>query len=131
MNSNNIVISGGIISYISNVLKTANLNKKYLVISLSPYSFIICLLLFLLRKKVFVYLRSNGYEEYKCYSKYFGPIIYHLMFSLVSWKSKLIACRSHLLEGKKGEIVSPSQLNQKWFTDKKPSNLKNIRLLYF
>ncbi len=130
MNSNNIVISGGIISYISNVLKTANLNKKYLVISLSPYSFIICLLLFLLRKKVFVYLRSNGYEEYKCYSKYFGPIIYHLMFSLVSWKSKLIACRSHLLEEKKGEIVSPSQLNEKWFGNRKSPDLTKIKLLY-
>jgi glycosyltransferase involved in cell wall biosynthesis len=27
-------------------------------------------------------------------------------------------------------VVSPSQLNEKWFTDRKPSNLKNIRLLY-
>ena len=130
INLNNIVISGGIISYILNVIKTANLNKKYLVISLSPYTFIICLLLFLLRKKVFVYLRSNGYQEYKYYSKYFGPIIYHLMFSLVSWKSKLIACRPHLLEGKKGEVVSPSQINEKWFDNRQSPDLTKIKLLY-
>ena len=130
INLNNIVLSGGIISYILNVIKTANLYKKYLVISLSPYSFIICLLLFLLRKKVFIYLRSDGYEEYKCYSKYFGPIIYHMMFSLVSWKSKFIACRSHLLKGKKGELVSPSQLNEKWFNNRKSTDIKKIKLLY-
>ena len=126
----NIIISRNIIPYISNILKTSHLHNKYLVISLSPYTFIICLLLFIFRKKVFVYLRSDGHEEYKCYSKYFGPIIYHTMFTIASWGSNLIACRSHILKGKKGVVVSPSQLNQKWFTDKKPSNLKNIRLLY-
>ena len=41
INLNNIVISSGIIAYILKVLKTINLNKKYLIISLSPYSFII------------------------------------------------------------------------------------------
>tara|TARA_B100000700_G_scaffold317359_1_gene408599 strand:- start:131 stop:1165 length:1035 start_codon:yes stop_codon:yes gene_type:complete len=130
INLNNIVISSGIIAYILKVLKTINLNKKYLIISLSPYSFIICLLLFLLRKKVFVYLRSDGYQEYKYYSKYFGPIIYHFMFTLVSWKSELIACRSHLLKGKKGEIVSPSQINENWFDNRKSPDLSKIKLLY-
>ena len=130
MNLKKIVISGGIISYILNVLKTANLNKKYLIISLSPYSFIICLLLFCLRKKVFIYLRSNGYEEYKCYSKIFGPVIYHIMFVIVGWRSSLISWRENILKGKKGEIVSPSQLNEKWFQFRSAPNLKKIQLLY-
>jgi len=52
------------------------------------------------------------------------------MFTIASWGSNLIACRSHILKGKKGVVVSPSQLNQKWLTDRKPSNLKNIKLLY-
>ncbi len=126
----NIIISRNIISYILNIIKTTNSNKKYFVISLSPHTFIICLLLFILRRKVFVYLRSDGYEEYKCYSKYFGPSIYHLMFKLAFWRSSFIACRSHILKGKKGLVVSPSQLNQRWFVERKPSNLKNIELLY-
>ena len=82
------------------------------------------------RKKVFVYLRSDGYEEYKCYSKFFGPTIYHFMFIIASWGSHLIACRSHILKGKKGAVVSPSQLNERWFLNRKPPNLKNINLLY-
>jgi len=52
------------------------------------------------------------------------------MFTIASWGSRLIACRAHILKGKKGIVVSPSQLNQKWFVDRKPSNLKNIKLLY-
>ena len=126
----NIVISRNIISYIFNIIKTNNLHNKYFIISISPYTFIICLLLFILRKKVFIYLRSDGYEEYKCYSKYFGPAIYHIMFTIASWGSRLIACRSHILKEKKGIVVSPSQLNQKWFVDRKSPNLKNIKLLY-
>ena len=130
INLKNIIMSKNILAYIFNILKSLSFSEKYLIISLSPYTFTICVLLSIFRKKVYVYLRSNGYEEYKCYSKYFGPAIYHLMFTLTSWRSNLIACRSHILKGKKGLVVSPSQLNEKWFVDRKISNLTNIRLLY-
>ena len=126
----NISISNGIISYIFKVIKKINSFEKCLVISLSPYTFFTCLFLFLFRKKVFLYLRSDGYEEYKCYSKYLGPFFYHIMFNIVSWGANLIACRSHILKGKKGSVVSPSQLNQKWFTNRREANLKKINLLY-
>ena len=88
------------------------------------------ILLFILGKKVFIYLRSDGYEEYRSFSKYFGPLLYHFMFSLACLKSQLIACRSKLLKGKKGKIVSPSQLNKKWFNRRKAPQLKKIKLLY-
>ena len=130
INLKKIILSNGIFSYILNIIKTKNTYKKYLVISLSPYTFIISLLLFFLRKKVYIYLRSDGYEEYKCYSKYFGPFIYHIMFTIASWGSNLIACRSHILNGKNGIIVSPSQLNERWFNNIKPVNLSKINLLY-
>lgn len=130
INLKNIFISQGILSYIFNVLRTNKSHNKYLIISLSPYTFIISIFLMILRKKIFVYLRSDGYEEYKCYSKFFGPLIYHLMFTIVSWRSNLIACRSHILRGKKGKIVYPSQLNQKWFLNRKSPNLNSIKLLY-
>ncbi len=99
INLSNIIISNSLFSYLINVFKTKYLFDKYLVISLSPYTFIISLLLIILKKKVYLYLRSDGYEEYKCYSKYFGPIIYHIMFTLISYSSKLIACRSHYFKG--------------------------------
>jgi len=126
----NIIISKGIISYIFNIFKKKKLHNKYFVISISPYTFIICLLLFILRKKVFIYLRSDGYEEYKCYSKYFGPTIYHIMFTIASWGSTLVSCRSHILYGRKGELVSPSQLHEKWFANRKSPDLKSAKLLY-
>jgi len=130
INIKNIIISSGIFSYIYKVIKSSNLNNKYLIISLSPYTFVMSILLFILGKKVFIYLRSDGYEEYRSFSKYFGPLLYHFMFSLACLKSQLIACRSKLLKGKKGKIVSPSQLNKKWFNRRKAPQLKKIKLLY-
>ena len=47
----NIIISKGIVSYISNILKKANLHNKYLVISLSPYTFIFVFYYLCLEKK--------------------------------------------------------------------------------
>tara|TARA_Y100000816_G_C25999930_1_gene522449 strand:- start:265 stop:888 length:624 start_codon:yes stop_codon:yes gene_type:complete len=52
------------------------------------------------------------------------------MFSIASLSSNLIACRKHLLKEKKGELVSPSQLNEKWFDNRKSPDLKKIKLLY-
>jgi len=130
INLKNIIMSKNILAYIFNILKSLSFSEKYLIISLSPYTFTICVLLSIFRKKVYVYLRSNGYEEYKCYSKYFGPSIYHIMFSIASLASNLIACRKHLLKEKKGEVVSPSQLSEMWFTDNKGSSLEKVKLLY-
>ena len=83
-----------------------------------------------IKKKIFVYLRSNGYEEYKCILGFFGPFLYHIMFTIVSWKAFLISCRTHLLNGKFGKIVSPSQLSEKWFLSHQNPGLKKIELLY-
>ena len=47
-----------------------------------------CILLFLF-KKPNVYLRSDGYEEYKSILGFFGPAIYHIMFFIVGKISNL------------------------------------------
>jgi len=128
---NDIYVSSNIFKFLLNIFNTFKIkNKKYFIISITPYTFIAYLFLFIFGKKVFVYLRSNGYEEYKCYSKIFGPLIYHIMFMTVGWKSTLISCRKHLLKGKKGEIVSPSRLNEKWFKSRSNPNLQKINFLY-
>jgi len=118
-------------SYISSVITSSKeTDSKYLIISISPYTFIISLFLKFLGKKPIVYLRSDGYGEYKAISGKVGQIIYHFMFLIVTSISNLISCREYILKGKKGKIVHPSQLDSIWL--RKPKNLviNNFKLLY-
>ena len=103
---------------------------RYLIISLSPYTFLASILLKFFSRNHFVYLRSDGYEEYKAILGNLGKFIYHIMFKISVFKAQLIACRKHLLRNKNGTIVNPSQLNNNWFKDQKEPNFKNINLLY-
>ena len=105
-------------------------NSKFLVISISPYTFLACLFLNIFGKTPYVYLRSDGYGEYKTILGFFGPIIYHFMFSVISLKSKLISCRNYILRGKKGDIIFPSQLDKDWFERVKEKKIDTIKLLY-
>ena len=59
-------------------------NTKFLIISISPYTLLICMFLRLYGKTPIVYLRSDGYGEYKAILGNFGKLIYHLMFNLVT-----------------------------------------------
>ena len=126
-----IKIFSNFFSYISSVIRASKeLDSKYLIISISPYTFVISIFLKLLGKKPIVYLRSDGYGEYKSILGNVGPIIYHLMFTIITSISDLISCREYILKGKKGKIVHPSQLDSIWL--RKPKNLvtKNFKLLY-
>ena len=59
-------IFSNIFSYLSEVIKSTEIeNTKFLVISISPYTFFICLFLRIYGKTPIVYLRSDGYGEYK------------------------------------------------------------------
>jgi glycosyltransferase involved in cell wall biosynthesis len=126
-----VKIFDNIFSYILASIKTLkNDNTKYLIISISPYTFIICLFIKLFGKTPIVYLRSDGYGEYKAILGNFGPIIYHLMFTITATISNLVSCRNYILKGKKGKIVSPSQLDSTWLRKSKPVEIKDLRLLY-
>ena len=75
-------IFSNIFSYLSEVIRSTKIeNTKFLVISISPYTFFICLLLRLYGKTPIVYLRSDGYGEYKAILGNIGKFIYHLMFA--------------------------------------------------
>ena len=87
-------------------------------------------MLALFRKKPIVFLRSDGYEEYRSILGFLGPSIYHFMFFMVSKLSSLIGCGEKVLRRKKGQVVFPSQLTEKWFLNNKNANLSNIKLLY-
>jgi len=127
----NIKIFSSIFSFIYAILSsTKNKNSKYLIISISPYTFLACIFLKLFGKSPIIYLRSDGYGEYKAILGFIGPAIYHLMFSILSLISNLISCRSYILKGRKGEIVSPSQLDSEWLNNIRENNIESIKLLY-
>ena len=52
------------------------------------------------------------------------------MFSICCAISNLISCREYILKGKKGKIVSPSQLDSTWLRTPKNIEFKNFKLLY-
>ena len=126
-----IKIFNNIFSYLSSIIDASkNHDAKFLIISISPYTFIISLFIKLLGKKPIVYLRSDGYGEYKAILGKIGPLIYHFMFSITGAISNLISCRDYILRGKNGKILNPSQLDSVWLRKPKNVEIKNFKLLY-
>jgi len=126
-----IKIYNSLFSYISSAISATKIkDSKYLIISISPYTFIISLFLKFMGKKPIVYLRSNGYEEYRAILGKIGPTIYHVMFTTIAAISDLISCRNYILKEKKGKIVSPSQLDSTWLRQPKNLEINNFKLLY-
>jgi glycosyltransferase involved in cell wall biosynthesis len=131
INLNKIKIHSNIISFLLSVFKSLkDKNVKYLIISISPFTFLANILLKIFKRKSSVYLRSDGFGQYKAILGFVGPIIYYFMFLITSKISSLISCRDYILRGRDGEIVTPSQLNNNWFLERKKAVLKPVKLLY-
>ena len=131
INLKNVKIYKNIFSFLFGILDAARKdNSKYLIISISPFTMMACILLALFKKKPNVYLRSDGYGEYRSIFGFLGPIIYHIMFFIVVRISHLISCREYILRGRKGNVVMPSQLTNKWLSNQKIPQLNKIKLLY-
>ncbi len=131
INLNNVKIASNIFSFLFNIFRSFKKeNTTYLIIAINPYTFFSYLLLFLFKKKIFVYLRSDGHEEYKAIFGYIGPIIYNIMFRVVTFKSKIISCQKRLFLKGKSKIVYPSELNSNWLENKIEPALDKPRLLY-
>tara|TARA_B100001559_G_scaffold305731_1_gene296291 strand:- start:750 stop:1769 length:1020 start_codon:yes stop_codon:yes gene_type:complete len=132
INISNIKIFGTFISFICGVINLTKKDKeaKYLLISISPYTFFACIFLKLLKKRPIIYLRSNGFDEYKIKLGHIGYFIYYLMFNISTAVSKIVSCRKYILRGKKGYTIHPSQLNNKWFENHKEIKNKQKNLLY-
>ena len=103
-----------------------NLNKKkknILIISVTPFNFFIFLVFkFFFDCKFYLYLRSNGYEEYKNIVGKKYVWIYDYMFKYVTKFSEVISCHKRLYN-KKCHILYPSELSFNWE--------KNITKNYF
>jgi len=131
INLSNVKNCNNIFIYLYEIFKTfKHNNNKYLIISITPFTFFACIFIKLFRKKPIVYLRSDGYGEYRSILGFIGPSIYHLMFSVISRISNFVSVRKYILRNKKGELVTPSQLNPKWFKKIKKIEPNKIKLLY-
>ena len=131
LNINNILLSGSIFSFLKKIIKTPKSEEaKYFIFSISPFTFFACIFIKLFKRKPIVYLRSDGYKEYKAIFGFLGPIIYHFMFIIISKISHLISCRKYILRNKVGNIVHPSQLDEDWLRNLKEINFDKIKLLY-
>ncbi len=131
INLSQVKIGSNIFLFLNLILKTfSEKNINYLLISINPYTFLSALILLLFKKKVFIYLRSSGHEEYKAKYGLFGRLIYHTMYLLVTPWSNLIVCHERLTKKKDYHLVFPSQLGNKWFENLKQVTLDKVRLLY-
>ena len=125
-----IITASNIFSYLFNILKTfEKKEKKYLLISITPYTFFACLILFVFRKKIFIYLRSDGYEESRAILGFIGYYIYHIMFVFVTFRSQIITWQKRLTN-KKSDLVFPSELDEKWIQNTTEPALNKPKLLY-
>lgn len=109
------------------------INHKIFMISITPYNFLILLILKILNKKVtgYVYLRSDGHKEY--YYKYgiIGKIMFNFMFKIATNFLKIISVSGSITGlKKKFSLITPSEINNQWFRNRKKPKLSKPKLLY-
>ena len=131
INLQNIKIASNIIKFIYFIFKTFKISHaKYLIISITPYTFFSFLILFLFRKKVFVYLISSGHEEWKFILGSWSVWIYHIMYSIVTSNANVIVLHSRLFKKKNCNVITASTLDEQWLRNHKEVRLDKIRFLY-
>jgi glycosyltransferase involved in cell wall biosynthesis len=134
INYNNIFLANFCFSYLLKIIFSFNNIKKnkYLIVSISPYTFLAYLFIFLFANKIYVYLRSDGFKEYENILGRKWVFLYQIMFYVMLQKSKIISCQKKLSRGRPSYLVRPSELDEMWIKNKKKINLntKKIRLLY-
>ena len=101
-------------SFLSFLFNLKKDRKKILIISITPFNFIIFYLFKLLYKcKFYLYLRSDGYEEYENILGKKYVWVYDFMFKYITKYSEVISCHERLYK-KKCHILSPSELTENW-----------------
>jgi len=112
-------------------------NSKILIISLTPFNFTIYLILKILgakKKNIFLFLRSDGFEEYRIKFGSLGYFIYWLMLNFSKNKLNILSCSRSLTGNFKFKLLFPSEIDKKWLLNrpliKKKKNLKIRKILY-
>ena len=131
INLKDIKIASNIVKFIYFIFETfKNKDSKYLIISITPYTFISYLFLSLFRKKVFLYLISSGHEEWKFILGSWSVWIYGIMYSIVTSNSTVISLHERLCKKKNCHVITSSTLDDKWLKNHKEVKLDKIRFLY-
>ena len=113
-----------------NIRKINDIEEKkinILMISISPFNFLTLVKLIILGKEIkgYVYLRSDGFLEYKFRYGILGYYIYFLMFYLIKMKLKILSCSHNFTNVRVNKIIHPSELTAGWLKKKlKNKNLK-------
>lgn len=87
------------------------------LISITPYNFFVFFYLLLIKRldmKGVVYLRSDGFLEYKIKYGFLGYYIYAFMFFLIKKKLKIVSCSKHFTNVDSKKVIHPSELNSYW-----------------
>lgn len=131
LKSKNIECHSFLIFYLFSIFKKIIKNDtKFLILAISPYTFFASILFTFAKQKPIIYLRSDGHLEYKSILGFYGPLLYSIMFNIISKLGLLISCRKHILKNKKGNLVSPSEINLNWTSNKTRASFNKIKLLY-
>ena len=108
-------------------------NLNFLMISITPYNFMIFFYLVFIKKiniKGFVYLRSDGFLEYKYRFGYIGYYFYSLMFNVIKKKLKIISCSKNFTKVNVEKVVHPSELDNNWLNQSNLYSNKKNDFLY-
>ena len=101
--------------------KFNQINEKKInifLISITPYNFFVFFYLLLIKRLDLtgvVYLRSDGFLEYKIKYGFIGYYIYAFMFFFIKRKLKVLSCSKYFTNVKSKKILHPSELNSFWF----------------
>ena len=112
--------------------------NKILIISLTPYNFFVSCVLILLgarEKNTFLFLRSDGYEEYRIKFGIIGYFFYGLMLGFLKKKFNILSCSKNLTGINKSILVFPSEISDNWLKNRKKqikilNKKRQINLLY-
>lgn len=112
--------------------------RKIIVVSLTPYNFLISFVLILIgvkKKNIFLFLRSDGFIEYKIKFGSIGYLVYWAMFSLLKKKLTILSCSKSLTRVNKPRLIFPSEITNSWLKNRKKQQKnifknKTINLLY-
>ena len=131
LNLENIKVASNIFKFIYFIINTFKKKRaSYLLITITPYTFVSFLILFLFRKKTYIYLMSSGHEEWKHILGSWSVWIFHAMYLIVSKNSSVIVCHERLFNKEKSYQVYPSRLDSIWFTNHKEISTDKVKLLY-
>ena len=129
VNLQNIETASNIFLFIFYILRSFKNNSKFLIISITPYTFLAYIFLFVFRKKVYLYLWSDGYKEWEHLIGKWSVWIFHMMYVICTFGSEIIVCNKNLTN-KKSHLISISRLDGFWFKNQINTFSKKANFLY-